>query len=84
MDNKSIIRELFFWISPNKKKELIDKINKALNKIDTSSNATEVQNSKDFLKDVTNITQPQKSKEKKNTRIKKILGKNSIYSWIYK
>lgn len=84
MDKKSIIRELLFWTSLEKKKELIDKINNALNKVKTSSNTAEVQQSKEFLKDVSYATQPKSLKEKKKKRIKKILGSDSIYSWIYK
>lgn len=84
MNEQSIIRDLLFWLSVGKKKELIDKINKALDKIKTSSNNEKKQDSEKFLRDVSSVVEPKKLKEDRKKRIKKILGKNSIYSWIYK
>lgn len=84
MNEQSIIRDLLFWLSVGKKKELIDKINKALDKIKTSSNNEKKQDSENFLRDVSSVVEPKKLKEDRKKRIKKILGKNSIYSWIYK
>lgn len=84
MDRWSIIKNLLFWLSVWKKKELIDKIDSALNKVKTSSNNKEKQNSEVFLKDMSSAIEPKKLKEDKKKRMKKILGKNSIYWWIYK